>query len=103
MNIFEKIGKKIALLFLIFHYNRTSSHSTNLAFFGISDDKECKFFMKKLDVSKAELIEIVDLLSKADFVRFVQVSNTLFVFLTSKGCAFVLKNQIFGSTFSAKN
>jgi hypothetical protein len=103
MKTFVKIGKTFALLFLIDHYSCISSQARNPAFFGLSDEKECKFFMKKLEVSREELVEIVDLLFKKEFVRFAQLGNTFFVFLTNKGSDFVFNNQIFGSTFSAKN
>jgi len=103
MKNFVKIGKTFALLFLIDHYSSISSKARNPAFFGLSDEKECKFFMKKLEVSREELVEIVDLLFEKEFVRFAQLGNTFFVFLTTKGSDFVFNNQIFGSTFSVKN
>ena len=94
MKSYVKIGKAFSLLFLIYHRNRTLSHSKNLAFFGLSDDKECKFFLTELDIRMEELNEIVYFLAKGNFVRLVQILDTFFVFLTEKSCRFVQESNI---------
>ena len=83
-------AKAYLLLNIIYYYARTASHSANIAFFAISDYIECRVFMREINVSLAELVEIVDFLYKAGFVRFIEVLDTIFVFLTEKGCHFVL-------------
>jgi len=93
MDISAKEAKAFRLLYLIYCNERTSNHSENLAFIAISDDLECKIFMKELNVNRSELNDLVDSLFKEGLVRFIQLLDTLFVFLTERACRFVQKQQ----------
>ncbi len=95
MNTSIKEAKALLLLYLVYFSERTSSHSENIAFFAISDEKECQIFEKELNVSQAELRDLADFLFKSGLVRFEQLIDTLFVFLTEKACDFVQKQNLF--------
>jgi len=86
-------AKACLLLHLVYFSGRTPNHSENLAFFAFSDYIECLFFMGEINVDLAELVELVDFLYKAGLVRFIEVLDTIFVFLTEKGCHFVQKQK----------
>jgi hypothetical protein len=91
MKNFVHRAKTYLLLHLIYYHERTPRRSENIAFFALSDFRECITFMRKINVSLGELVDLVDFLYKAGFVRFIQLQDTIFVFLTKRACRFVLK------------
>ncbi len=93
MKNFVHRAKTYLLLHLIYYHERPPRRSENIAFFALSDYKECLIFMININVSLAELVELVDFLYKADMVRFIQLQDTMFVFLTERACRFVLKEH----------
>jgi hypothetical protein len=91
MKISVRRAKACLLLHLVYFSGRTPNHSENIAFFALSDYIECLFFMREINVGLTELVELVDFLYKAGLVRFIQLRETIFVFLTEKACHFVQK------------
>ncbi len=87
-------AKSCLLLHLVYHHERPLRRSKNIAFFALSDFRECITFMRAINVNLDELVDIVDFLYKSGLVRFIQLRETLFVFLTEKACHFVQKQKI---------
>ena len=85
--------KATLLLHVVYHHERPLMRSENIAFFALSDLRECLFFMRELNVGLDELVDLVDFLYKGGLVRFIQLRDTLFVFLTERACRFVLKEH----------